>query len=84
MEYGQKWDWRKPNESKKKQKRGLINGLILFSKKEKKGITIRRKAGNGTQWGTADKHVQKSCSRRKDYLQMFAEQKNTQRLNEKF
>ena len=33
----------------KKQKRGLKNGLILFRKKEKKGITIRREAGKGTQ-----------------------------------
>ena len=35
--------------SKKKEKRGLIKGLILFMKKEKKGITIRREAGKGTQ-----------------------------------
>jgi hypothetical protein len=35
--------------SQKKQKRGLIKGLILFRKKEKKEITIRREAGKGTQ-----------------------------------
>ena len=33
----------------RRSKRGLVKGLILFRKKEKKEIAIRREAGKGTQ-----------------------------------
>ena len=37
-------------------------------KKEKKGITIRREAGKGTQWVTADKHVPKKLLKKERLL----------------
>ena len=66
--------------SQKKQKRGLIKGLILFRKKEKKEITIRREAGEkernqGLQTKTFQKVAQeeKTTRRRLSSIKRYLE-----------